>query len=132
VLLICGSGPHDLDESLQGHRPFLVLADYLTRKGIADSRERKIHLAINLGPHRIRQDREALAHAARRGFERAGPNKFQKVGEVGRGKPEEQVLLEEANEQVTVHETGRVSKHLLVHDPGIARNQHLEKGYQLR
>ena len=35
VLLICGSGPHDRDESLQGHRPFLVLADYLTRKGIA-------------------------------------------------------------------------------------------------
>ncbi len=34
VLLICGSGPHDRDESLMGHRPFLVLADYLTRKGI--------------------------------------------------------------------------------------------------
>jgi len=35
VLLICGSGPHDRDESLMGHRPFLVLADYLTRKGVA-------------------------------------------------------------------------------------------------
>ena len=34
VLLIAGSGPHDRDESLMGHRPFLVLADYLTRKGI--------------------------------------------------------------------------------------------------
>ena len=34
VLLICGSGPHDRDESIMGHRPFLVLADYLTRKGI--------------------------------------------------------------------------------------------------
>jgi dienelactone hydrolase len=29
-----GSGPHDRDESLMGHKPFLVLADYLTRKGI--------------------------------------------------------------------------------------------------
>lgn len=34
VLLICGSGPHDRDETLMGHKPFLVLADYLTRKGI--------------------------------------------------------------------------------------------------
>ena len=35
VELIVGSGPHDRDESLLGHKPFLVLADYLTRKGIA-------------------------------------------------------------------------------------------------
>jgi|SRR5579871_430338 len=35
VVLICGSGPHDRDETIVGHRPFLVLADYLTRKGIA-------------------------------------------------------------------------------------------------
>lgn len=34
VLLIAGSGPHDRDESLLGHKPFLVLSDYLTRKGI--------------------------------------------------------------------------------------------------
>ncbi len=35
VALITGSGPQDRDESLMGHKPFLVLADYLTRKGIA-------------------------------------------------------------------------------------------------
>jgi uncharacterized protein len=35
VALITGSGAQDRDESLLGHRPFLVLADYLTRKGIA-------------------------------------------------------------------------------------------------
>lgn len=35
VLLIAGSGAHDRDESLMGHRPFLVLTDYLTRRGIA-------------------------------------------------------------------------------------------------
>jgi pimeloyl-ACP methyl ester carboxylesterase len=34
VLLMSGSGPHDRDESIMGHKPFLVLADYLTRKGI--------------------------------------------------------------------------------------------------
>lgn len=35
VLLITGSGPQDRDEMILGHRPFLVLADYLTRRGIA-------------------------------------------------------------------------------------------------
>jgi pimeloyl-ACP methyl ester carboxylesterase len=35
VVLISGSGPQDRDEFLMGHRPFLVLADHLTRKGIA-------------------------------------------------------------------------------------------------
>lgn len=34
VVLITGSGPQDRDESLMGHKPFLVLSDYLTRKGI--------------------------------------------------------------------------------------------------
>jgi pimeloyl-ACP methyl ester carboxylesterase len=35
VLLLTGSGAQDRDESIMGHRPFLVLADYLTRRGIA-------------------------------------------------------------------------------------------------
>ena len=35
VLLITGSGPQDRDEAIMGHRPFLVIADYLTRRGIA-------------------------------------------------------------------------------------------------
>ena len=35
VLLITGSGKQDRDETIMGHKPFLILADYLTRKGIA-------------------------------------------------------------------------------------------------
>jgi pimeloyl-ACP methyl ester carboxylesterase len=35
VLLLSGSGPQDRDEMVFGHRPFLVLADYLTRRGVA-------------------------------------------------------------------------------------------------
>lgn len=35
VLLISGSGAQDRNETILGHRPFLVLADYLTRLGIA-------------------------------------------------------------------------------------------------
>lgn len=35
VLLITGSGPQDRNETVFGHKPFLVLADHLTRQGIA-------------------------------------------------------------------------------------------------
>ncbi len=35
ALLITGSGAQDRDEALLGHRPFLVLSDYLTRRGFA-------------------------------------------------------------------------------------------------
>lgn len=35
VVLVSGSGPQDRDETAFGHRPFLVLADHLTRNGIA-------------------------------------------------------------------------------------------------
>lgn len=35
VVLISGSGAQNRDEELFGHKPFLVLADYLTRNGIA-------------------------------------------------------------------------------------------------
>lgn len=35
VVLIAGSGPNDRDETIFGHKPFWVLADHLTRAGIA-------------------------------------------------------------------------------------------------
>lgn len=35
VVLVAGSGKHTRDEEVLGHKVFLVLADYLTRRGIA-------------------------------------------------------------------------------------------------
>ncbi|WP_417360125.1 alpha/beta hydrolase family protein [Galbibacter sp.] len=35
VILISGSGPQNRDQELFGHKPFLVISDYLTKKGIA-------------------------------------------------------------------------------------------------
>lgn len=35
VVLIAGSGPLDREETVFGHKPFLVIADYLTRNGFA-------------------------------------------------------------------------------------------------
>jgi len=35
VVLVTGSGPQDRDETLLGHKPFAVIADHLTRAGLA-------------------------------------------------------------------------------------------------
>jgi len=35
ILLISGSGPQDRNEEILGHKPFLIIADYLTKKGFA-------------------------------------------------------------------------------------------------
>lgn len=35
AILISGSGPQDRDETFMGHKPFAVIADHLTRNGIA-------------------------------------------------------------------------------------------------
>ena len=35
AVLLSGSGPQDRDETLMGHKPFAVLADHLTRAGLA-------------------------------------------------------------------------------------------------
>lgn len=35
VILISGSGPQNRDEEIFGHKPFLVIADFLTRNGFA-------------------------------------------------------------------------------------------------
>jgi uncharacterized protein len=49
VLLITGSGPHDRDEGIMGHKPFLVLADFLTRKGMVVLRADKRGCAKSTG-----------------------------------------------------------------------------------
>ncbi len=38
VVMISGSGPQNRDEEIAGHKPFLVLADFLARHGIASLR----------------------------------------------------------------------------------------------
>lgn len=38
ALLVTGSGAQDRDETIYGHKPFLIIADYLARRGIATLR----------------------------------------------------------------------------------------------
>jgi pimeloyl-ACP methyl ester carboxylesterase len=51
AILLAGSGPLDRDEADSGHRPFLVLADHLTRKGIAVLRYDKRGIGKSSGPY---------------------------------------------------------------------------------
>lgn len=51
VLLIAGSGFHDRDETLLGHKPFLVLSDFLTRRGIVVLRADKRGIGKSTGEY---------------------------------------------------------------------------------
>ena len=66
ALLIAGSGPQDRDESLANHRPFLLIADALTRKGSAVLRYDKRGVGKSTGnpDTATTMDLAADAHAA--------------------------------------------------------------------
>jgi uncharacterized protein len=51
VVLISGSGPQDRDETIFGHKPFAVLADHLSRRGIAVLRYDDRGFARSTGDH---------------------------------------------------------------------------------
>jgi uncharacterized protein len=51
VVLVTGSGPQGRDELIGYHRPFLVLADYLTRRGIAVLRYDDRGVGESIGPY---------------------------------------------------------------------------------
>ncbi len=50
ALLITGSSLQDRDETILGHKPFLVIADYLTRRGIAVLRVDDRNMGLSTGP----------------------------------------------------------------------------------
>ncbi len=52
VILISGSGPQDRNEEIFGHKPFLVLADHLTKNGIAVLRYDDRGIAASTGDFR--------------------------------------------------------------------------------
>jgi pimeloyl-ACP methyl ester carboxylesterase len=49
AVFVGGSGPNDRDETIAGHKPFRVLADFLARKGIAVLRYDKRGIAQSTG-----------------------------------------------------------------------------------
>ena len=51
VVFVTGSGPQDRDETLAGHKPFHVIADHLSRRGIATLRFDDRGTAESTGDH---------------------------------------------------------------------------------
>lgn len=65
LVLITGSGPQDRDESILGHRPFLVLADRLARAGVATYRYDERGVGESAGNYEASSVREFAEDAAR-------------------------------------------------------------------
>ena len=63
VVLIHGSGPHDRDETLLEHKPFLLLADYLSRHGVAVLRYDKRGCAKSTGHYKESSSKDFAADA---------------------------------------------------------------------
>jgi pimeloyl-ACP methyl ester carboxylesterase len=85
AILLADSGPHDRDESIVGHRPFLVLADHLTRKGIAVLRFDKRGIGKSAGDytHATTEDFAADADAAFAYLKTRKEIDSQKIGLIG-------------------------------------------------
>lgn len=64
VVLVSGSGPQDRDEALMGHRPFAVLADGLTRAGVAVLRYDDRGVAGSTGDFATATSRDFASDAA--------------------------------------------------------------------
>ncbi len=63
ILLIAGSGPIDRDETVFGHKPFLVLADHLTKQGFAVLRVDKRGVEQSTGNYDVATTEDFAADA---------------------------------------------------------------------
>ncbi|MBQ2857336.1 MAG: alpha/beta fold hydrolase [Bacteroides sp] len=83
VLFVTGSGGQDRNEEIFGHKPFLVIADYLAKRGIASLRYDDRGVGKSTGPTQGVTTMNNLADAeAGIAFLRS-LNKFGKVGVIG-------------------------------------------------
>jgi uncharacterized protein len=85
VVLVAGSGPHGRDEMVFGHKPFLVLSDYLTRNTIAVLRYDKRGIGESKGDYGAATTRDFASDAVAavtflRGLEQTDPGRIGIVG----------------------------------------------------
>lgn len=84
VLFITGSGQENRDEEIYGHKPFLVIADYLARHGIASLRYDDRATGASKGGDLRNATSEDFARDAAVGLEYLrSRNVFSKVGIIG-------------------------------------------------
>lgn len=84
VLFVSGSGPQDRDETVFEHRPFLVIADYLARQGIASLRYDDRGTGASVGGKMKNATSEDFMRDAEAGLDfLRQQKKFKKVGLIG-------------------------------------------------
>ena len=84
VLFVSGSGQQNRDEELFGHKPFLVMADYLARQGIATLRYDDRATGKSTGGDVKNATSEDFTRDAAAGLEfLRGQKKFSRVGVLG-------------------------------------------------
>lgn len=85
AILVTGSGPQDRDETIMNHKPFLVIADFLARRGIATLRYDDRGIAGSTGEFQSATtfDFAADAAAAMRFLEAAPKIDSNRVGVIG-------------------------------------------------
>ncbi len=83
VLLVTGSGSQNRDEEILGHKPFLVLADYLAKRGIASLRYDDRGMGESTGPVQQLTTLNNLADAEAGISYLRTLNKFGKIGAIG-------------------------------------------------
>ena len=84
VLLISGSGQQNRDEEVFEHKPFLVIADYLARQGIATLRYDDRATGKSVGGEVINATTEDFSRDAAAGIEYLrNRNSFSRVGVLG-------------------------------------------------
>ncbi len=84
VLFVTGSGQENRDEELYGHKPFLVIADYVARRGIASLRYDDRATGASKGGDVRNATSEDFARDAAAGLEYLRNRKaFAKVGLIG-------------------------------------------------
>ena len=84
VLFVSGSGQQNRDEELLGHKPFLVIADYLARQGIASLRYDDRATGASVGGDVKNATTKDFARDAAAGLDfLRGKKAFSKVGLLG-------------------------------------------------
>lgn len=83
VLMVTGSGAQNRDEELFGHKPFLVIADFLAKRGIASLRYDDRGVGNSTGPTEGTTTANNLADAEAGIAYLRGLDKFGKIGVIG-------------------------------------------------
>lgn len=122
VILVTGSGAQNRNEEIMGHKPFLVIADYLTRNGIAVLRYDDRGTAKSEGnfANATTADFATDAHAALKYLTSRKDINLKKIGIIGHSEGASIAIMEAANNK-------DVAYIITLAGPGVSGKEIIEK-----